>query len=192
MAVLDDPAVADSKAYRFSALRALAKLDDPRSTPAFVNALQSESDEDITFFAAKHLGRLGEKSAISALVQALRNPSLTDTARSQVALSLGKLGDQRAAEPLVHALKDKDWLVRSEAATALGQVGTSRATPALIEALRDNHRLVRSSSADALVQIGDEGAVEAIEEVARKRGLGINPVLRAKAAKLRRRLGAGP
>jgi HEAT repeat protein len=165
------------------ALRALARIADPRAVEPLVEALQSAEawlapriadiltrhgelvvDPLISFFerptrhparpwAANVLGELRAQRAFSALSRGLDDPD--DDVRAKSASALGRLGDSRALGYLLdHLLGDPAPFVRSRIAAALGQFDDPVVTDRLIRALGDPAWWVRMRSVEALEHIG--------------------------------------
>jgi HEAT repeat protein len=102
---------------------------------------------------AVRLGRIGDRSAVPALVEALKDPETG--VRREAAKALGAIKDARAVAALVEALGDRDTNVRLYAAYALGEIKDPKAAEALLRALRDPEWCVRDQAAWALREIGD-------------------------------------
>jgi HEAT repeat protein len=96
------------------------------------------------------LGKIGDKRAVTPLIDALLDPHWV--VRSKAAEALGRIGDERATTALAAASKDDDWRVRYEAVRALGNVGPDAITP-LREALRDSAFLVSSEAKVVLAKV---------------------------------------
>jgi HEAT repeat protein/TPR repeat protein len=120
--------------------------------------------------AALALGKLGDTTAVPALIDALKND--TYWAR-EAAMALGELGDSLAVQVLIETLKDESSMqddstrgfkaaVRERTATALGKLGDRSAVPALIAALKDEYSSVRWEAATALGKLGDRSAIPAL------------------------------
>ncbi|MFH1269298.1 MAG: HEAT repeat domain-containing protein [Planctomycetota bacterium] len=103
--------------------------------------------------AAVALGRIGDKSAVPPLVEALKDPE--KGVRREAARALGFIKDARAVTPLIAALGDSDRNVRLYAAYALGEIKDLRAVEALLDALRDPEWCVRDQAAWALRETAD-------------------------------------
>ncbi len=103
--------------------------------------------------AAVSLGRIGDRSAVLALIEALKDPQ--NGVRREAAKSLGFIKDARAVTPLLKALGDRDMNVRLYAAYALGEIKTPQAGGALLKALGDPAWCVRDQAAWALREIHD-------------------------------------
>jgi hypothetical protein len=102
------------------------KIDDLTRT------LMQDPSYKVRVQAALVLGKLGDRRAVPALIQGLRDEN--ETVRGVSATSLGRLGDKSAASALmVSATNDPSDFVRSQAKKALEQVanggGAIVATP---------------------------------------------------------------
>ena len=132
--------------------------------------------------AARMLGKIGDDSAIDALVTALSSESLDMVQTAGEALAMLRWQPDRTAAgaaywasqtrfdkclemgpvatpSLIAALRDRHQAARDAAAQALVQAG-AQAVDALIGALSDGARTVRSAAAWVLGEIGDVRAVE--------------------------------
>lgn len=165
------------------ALRALARIGDPRAVAPLVEALrhaevwlapriadilvrhgQLSVDAMIAFLgeSSRHPARawaanvLGEIKAIRAFPVLVRVLSdLDDEVRAKAAGALGRLGDPRAITYLLeHLLSDPAPFVRARIAGALGQFGETDVIDYLVRALGDPAWWVRMRSVEALEQIG--------------------------------------
>ncbi len=165
------------------ALRALARIADPRAVVPLITALQSAEgwlapriadiltrhgdqvvDPLIAFledgarhparaWAANILGDVGAVRAFPVLVRSLGD--LEDEVRAKAAAALGHLGDRRAVPYLLeHLLSDPAPFVRARIAGALGQFGDAEVVERLVRALGDPAWWVRMRSVEALEQIG--------------------------------------
>jgi HEAT repeat protein len=165
------------------ALRALARIADPRAVEPLIAALSSADpwltariadiltrhgdaavDPLITLltvssphagraWAANVLGEVRAPRAFPALVRALNDPH--DEVRGKAATALGRLGDRRAINHLLeHLLTDPAPFVRVRIAFTLGQFGGPEVIDRLVHALRDPAWWVRVRSVEALEQIG--------------------------------------
>jgi HEAT repeat protein len=174
---------AEDADVREIALRALARIADPRAVDALVTALkQSEAwlapriadilvrhgeavvDPMLAFlaeptrhparaWAANVLGELKIPRAFPTLITALKD--LDDEVRAKSAGALGKLGDRRAVTYLLdHLLTDPAPFVRARIAGALGQFAGNEVIDRLVRALGDPAWWVRMRSVEALEQIG--------------------------------------
>jgi len=138
------------------ALRKIGKS----AMPALLGALKNSKG---AFHAAKALGRMGDRQAVPALIDALSSDN--SLLRREAAQALGNLGDERAVSPLTRLLKDKDAMVRRESAIALGKLKDRRVGPELEPLLYDNDSLVRSAAASSLGEIGGPQSMKTLQAV---------------------------
>jgi HEAT repeat protein len=168
---------------RGEAITKLVEVGRPAVKP-LISCLRKGEEIGGSPAAACALGRIGDTSAVPALIDALQSPgsvgweaaralgeigdhraiepllkSMDIWGSTAVFVALGKLKDSRAVEPLVKKLTDKNYAVREAAATALGMLADKRATDALIGLLSDEDPVVRAAVVKALGQIGDVRAV---------------------------------
>lgn len=130
-------------------------------------------DRNVRSAAALSLGKAGDTSALSLLLETLSVepdffvreditwavvrmkdaavPLLIDylqhenpAARHHAAHVLGKIGDEGAVDGLINVLSDSEPMVLSKAAFSLGQIGDARAVPALIQLLGHENREVHA------------------------------------------------
>lgn len=174
---------AEDADVREIALRALARIADPRAVVPLAEALkraevwlapriadilarhgdlavepmiaflEESSQHPARAWAANILGEVRAARAFPALVRALDD--LDDEVRAKAAASLGKLGDRRAVTYLLdHLLTDPAPFVRARIAGALGQFNEPEVIDTLVRALGDPAWWVRMRSVEALEQIG--------------------------------------
>ena len=167
------------------ALRALARIADPRAVAPLVEALRNAEvwlaprmadiltrhgehvvQPMISFleaggrhharaWAANILGEVRAHRAFPVLVRALGD--LEDEVRAKSAYALGRLGDRRATPYLLeHLLTDPAPFVRARIAGALGQFDDPEVIERLVRALGDPAWWVRMRSVEALEQIGEQ------------------------------------
>ena len=105
------------------------------------------------------LGKLGDKSAIPTLINALNYDS--DGVRYNTAFVLAKLGDSHAIPVLISALSDFGDDVQRNAVEALAKFG-EQGFSALINALNYDNMLVGSAVVKALGELGDSRAIPAL------------------------------
>ena len=131
---------------------ALEEIGKP-AVPALVDALTQSRKDTHRYSAAELLGKIGDKSAVRALCDALKDKD--EYVRGNAAKSLGQIGDKSAVSWLNDTLKDSKIRVRKYAAEALGKIGDQAAVPALVEALGDSEDQVCYIATEALVRIGE-------------------------------------
>jgi len=126
----------------------------------FANALSSEVPE-LRMAAASALGKLGETSAVPALVDALtdENPNV----RIRACAALAQLDHPKAVPALIERLSDPNGEVRMEAAVTLASIGTDQALAALLDMLDDSNTAIRRIAASSL---GEAGSVSAVQPLA--------------------------
>jgi len=165
------------------ALRALARIADPRAVDPLIEALkksevwlapriadilvrhgplviepmiaflEEDSRHPARSWAANILGELKAVRAFPALARALSD--LDDEVRAKSAGALGRLGDRRAVTYLLdHLLSDPAPFVRARIAGALGRFTDAEVINHLVRALGDPAWWVRMRSVEALEQIG--------------------------------------
>ena len=112
--------------------------------------------------AALALGRVGDRVAVPALSEGLRDPM--PEVRYAAALSLGRLPADGVVTRLERALKtDPSWQVRYAAAIALGRAKKNFASQALAEALEgDAAWQVRQQAARSLQDLASPRATTAL------------------------------
>jgi HEAT repeat protein len=110
--------------------------------------------------AAVALGRIGDRRATSALIDALRDPELAVPAAG----ALARIGDRDAFEDLLSLLGEPDPATRQAVTAALNSIGHPDMAARISERLSDSDRLVRES---ALKIAGYFGYPECFEEVLR-------------------------
>lgn len=165
------------------ALRALARIADPRAVEPLIRALATAdtwlapriadiltrhgdlvidpliavlSDsgrQPARAWAANVLGEVRAQRAFPALVRGLGDPE--DEVRAKSATALGRLGDSRVVNFLLeHLLTDPAPFVRVRIACTLAQFGGPEVVDRLVRALGDPAWWVRMRSVEALEQIG--------------------------------------
>ena len=165
------------------ALRALARIADPRAVEPLIESLKSAEswlapriadiltrhgplvvDPLVAFleqpgrhparaWAANVLGEVRAQRAFPVLARGLGD--LEDEVRAKCATALGRLGDRRAITYLLeHLLSDPAPFVRARIAGTLGQFDDPEVIDRLVRALGDPAWWVRMRSVEALEQIG--------------------------------------
>src|SRR5215210_1620556 len=165
------------------ALRALARIADPRAVEPLIRALEdaevwlaprsadilarhgdavvaplitvlNEGDHRPSrAWAANVLGEVRAQGAFSSVVRLLDDPE--DEVRAKAATALGRIGDRRAVGYLVdHLLSDPAPFVRARISAALGQLGGPEVIERLVRALGDQAWWVRMRTVEALEHVG--------------------------------------
>ncbi|WP_373046768.1 HEAT repeat domain-containing protein [Vulgatibacter sp.] len=139
------PLLQEGGEVKVQAVKTLAKLGDPASVPALIDAI------DLGVGA-------GSDPAIKR----------ANEANKEIAEALAELGDKSAVEPLSKlAERSKDSYAKIAAINALGELGDSKAVPKLVEIATDEglEPYVNKKAVQALGNIGDPGAVPAIKKM---------------------------
>ncbi len=140
------------------ALRALARIADPRAVEPLIKALES-AEIWLAPRIADILARHGE--AVVAPLIAVLNEGNQRPARAWAANVLGEVRAQRAFPSLVRLLDDPEDEVRAKAATALGRIGDRRGVVYLMDhLLSDPAPFVRARISAALGQLGGPEVIE--------------------------------
>lgn len=118
-----------------------------------------DANPNVRAGAARALGKIGDRRALSALEFCLRFDNSTEVRKSAVwALHLG---DARAVPALVDALGDTDEWVRFGAVIVLAKIGTP-AVKSLTNALKSDDATIRATAAETLGRIGDRRAADTL------------------------------
>jgi HEAT repeat protein len=151
-------------AMRRSAVVALGRLAHPDSTPALIEAMQTDADDRTRNIATLALGTICASTAMEPLLAVLANRAELANVRGAAAEALNGYRDPRVVAALVTALEDPEPEVRFFAAFALSAAGDESALPAL-------ERLAAADEArvNDFGTVRDEAisAIEAIREAAR-------------------------
>ena len=163
-------------------------------------------DLEVRRSAAVALGRIGDANATPALLNALKDESLSIDAAN----ALGQIGDPRAVDDLLDLIGDSDASVRQAAVSALNSLALPAMSKRIIPLLHDSDPNVRESSvkiagyfgypdaAGALIDLSSDpnervriAAIEHLPFVDDERALGVlaraikeeTPTVRAAAAR---------
>jgi len=120
-------------------------------------------DVPVRRYLALVLGRLGEKSAVPALLGAAKDDD-PDT-RLYAVWALGRIGDPGAVETVLATSESEDAGARKMAAYVLGQLGDSRAIPRLRVLAEDKTADVRWNAAIALAELGDRSGLPVLRSM---------------------------
>lgn len=142
---------------RRNSYEALVGMGGP-ALPELRKAIFSEN-EDIAFWSARALGKLGEKSR-DVLLTALKTGSTQ--LKFIIAAALGETGDTRVVHLLLNNLTDGSWLVQRRSAEALAEIGPV-GLPAMMKALRTGGETSTYWITHALTRMGDPG-IKALSE----------------------------
>jgi len=144
------------------------------ATAGLVADLQSGSPS-VRAHTATALGRIGDPSAVPALIKALKDPDRA--VRREAAKALGFMKDNRAVPGLMEALSDRDVNVRTYAVYALAEIDDAKAADALLQALRDSEWCVRDQAAWALRALGDARVAGSLAALLKDEGVDASQVI---------------
>jgi len=146
-----------------------SKPGDPQAATALLVGLLTDQSPEVRRTAAESIGKIGEGSAVSAVMPLLRDPSAL--VRATAAKALGRIGagaSQEVVPGLIRSLSDPDEAVRRAAAQALGEVDPPAALLAqALELLRAPDVHVRRAAVLAFTQVEAQVPLAALEAAAR-------------------------
>lgn len=124
---------------RETALRSLARIDDPDAVPAIAATALSDPSTEVRRTAAFQLGRIGSSNAVPALIETLDDPSRD--VRMSALRSLERIGDERAIPRIAEVAAGDPALGPSTRATELlAKLGDPRAAPLYLSLLTETDR----------------------------------------------------
>ncbi len=109
----------------------LGSIRGPESKKMLIEMLQDPCN-NVRSSAAEGLGRVGDSSAVEALIGLLNDE---DWGALFAAGALGRIGDRRAIRPLMHLVSSGKTELQIAAIEAIGQVGGEEAVDGLMEAI---------------------------------------------------------
>ena len=120
-------------------------------------------DLEVRRSAVVALGRIGDSSATSALVNKLDEESLAIDAAN----ALGQIGDPRAVDGLLNLIGNDDASIRQAAVSALNSLGLPSLAERIIPLLADSDPNVRESAAKIAGYFGYREAAGALVDLSR-------------------------
>ncbi|HET9377190.1 MAG TPA: HEAT repeat domain-containing protein [Chthoniobacterales bacterium] len=131
-----------------------------KAVPLLIEALQDDNPS-VRQIAAGGLRRVGDKSAVPALLRAFSRPDASGEI-DEIAFALSAIGDPSIVDPMIKVLENGDSGRAYGAARVLEGVGppARAAVPALISAMQNSNN--KWLYCDALAAIGDDRAVPAL------------------------------
>src|SRR5438445_3882788 len=151
-------------------------LKDPRFVEEAVRTFQESAADDprVRRYLALALGRLGDKRAVPALMEAADSrgdtPADPDT-QVYAVWALGAIGDPEAIPTLVKLAGSEDAGLRKAAVHALGSFPDDAARAALLTAVNDPVEDVRWNAAVALARRRDPAAAPVLLQMMDRRHL---------------------
>lgn len=153
--------IADQPKFASRAAQVLAQIGNAETTRELI-ALLDSPDRETRVAAAIALASLGEKAAVTNLLEAMTRGPQQDAKRNIVE-ALGVVGDTSAVPHLIQAAKDTEEDVRTQAIWSLGHIGDRSASDALLGALKDSAFGVRFAAAFALAGMTNAAALPALD-----------------------------
>lgn len=136
---------------------------DDTNLEQLVKQLESDDNDQVTE-AARQLGEMGDKLAVSALVLLFNDARRSIQVRLAVAEALLKLESAPVEVALLANLRHTDWHIRRNGAAILGQLKAEWAIQPLARAISDPHQTVRRTARAALKHIGTPEARKALAQ----------------------------
>lgn len=160
---------------RVNITKALANTKNSQAVYPLLYCLNSkEENYKIKLSCAEALGKIGDKYAVSPLINIVEDESESSAYVKESAISaLGMLGDSKAVDSLVSILEskkgflDKFTFLKERALEALNKLNFKgeRVFSAIVKSLRDESAQVRINAIEALMNSEDERAVSLIKEM---------------------------
>ncbi|MGD2246487.1 MAG: HEAT repeat domain-containing protein, partial [Candidatus Aminicenantes bacterium] len=142
----------------------LVQVGEPAVEP-LIKAIK----DNIKFISARScyaLARIGTSRAVTAVMEALKNPQGQIMVREYAADALGYVKSDESLQLLSDILiNDGAAGVRRYAAKSLGKIGSERAVGTLLKALEDKNAWVRGTAAEALGKIHSPRAAASLVEL---------------------------
>jgi len=154
-------------------------LKDPRFVDEAVRTFSESAGDDprVRRYLALALGRLGDRRAVPALLQAAKDsaadgPHADPETQIYSVWALGAIGDPSAEPELVELARSEDAGVRKTAVHALGSFPGEESRTTLVSALGDRIEDVRWNAAVALARRRDPAAAPVLLEMLDRAHLG--------------------
>jgi HEAT repeat protein len=170
---------------RAAAARTIGLLGDKAALPVLLDHLQREGDVLAGEQIGWAIGRLGDRSAVQPLFEALSSGN--EALQSRAAYALGILGAEEAVPLLAETLETGGAMAQRRAAEALAAVGTPEAIAALQTPLSSSEMTSARNAAMVGLEVAGERAVSGLTQALGDR----DPVLRTNAAEMLGWLKAG-
>lgn len=138
---------------RRQTVEVLGDLNAPDAFDLFAEMLSEDASFEVRAAAAKGLGKLKDRHAISLLEQALRDEP---TVRCAAVMGLTSIGEKQVIPALLASLKDPTPAVRYHAVVGLGKLKAEQAAGAIRRLLEDKDSMVQTGAKKALNALGIE------------------------------------
>ncbi|MCC5827829.1 MAG: HEAT repeat domain-containing protein [Phycisphaeraceae bacterium] len=155
----------DAPLHILNALQALRTCGTEASVEPVARILADDRSHTARVTAAMTLGRIGHRSAVPALIQALEDRgSGVSTAAAE---ALGQIGDPRAVPALIKLVRERNNMPQFAAVIeALGRIDDRSIVPTLISNLDSDDSWLVEGSARVLGRMKAEGAFELLIDAA--------------------------
>jgi HEAT repeat protein/cyclophilin family peptidyl-prolyl cis-trans isomerase len=165
---------------------ALSRAGDPRAIPALRHLVQAPGIYTRSF-AARGLGRLGDRDAVPLLTPLVAGVKDAPGPAVEAVRALGDIARANALPVLVDLLKVRGVHpgIRAEAVTAIGKLKAPESVDVLLDLISDRAAVVRAAALSALAAVDPQRFIETLS------GLGPDPQWQVRAA-LARALGTLP
>ncbi|MFP4000391.1 MAG: HEAT repeat domain-containing protein [Thermoplasmata archaeon] len=135
--------------------------------------LLEEGDREEREEAAKALGLLGSREALTILMEHIRNDPAS-TVRANAALALSNFEDESCKKALEDASHDEDWEVRHDTAIAMGGFEDGTFEERLCSLIEDSENEVRKKAIESLGRIADKDKISELKRFLEDESLKIN------------------
>jgi HEAT repeat protein len=144
---------------RLGAIEALGAIRDPRAINVLAAILASRETSELRWAAALALGEIGDRTAIPALLAALRDNNRYVRYGAAKALEQVGWSAETDEDRAYYLIALQDW-------EAIQNLGPSASGP-LIDMLREKHPAIRAKIVEILGSIGGDDAKKSCERVLR-------------------------
>lgn len=110
--------------------------------------------------AAMQLGEMGDRRAVPALIQTLKDREMP--VRLAAVEALGKLGDQQAVDSLIAVVRDPNAMVGLSAVESLGNIGSEKAVETLLRIAQERERPLCLGAIRSLGTAGGDRSIQAL------------------------------
>lgn len=110
----------------------------------------------VQIYLTQSLGLIGDKNALSYLIELYHKPDLHDWVKSSLVKAIGRLGGKNEIPLLQKMLESNDNRLRANTIEALEFIGTKDIIPLILPLLNDADGRVKAFAAKALWKFGDE------------------------------------
>jgi HEAT repeat protein len=140
---------------RLAATYAIGKLTRGGAPASQLRAAISGSNQQVRANAAFLLGRIGDRTTLPLLYQAIRDEASDDRVRLNSVEAIARLGDERIYQKLWAILISAYADDRVFGIRAMGALGNTQARDAILTMLKDDLAEVRLVAAEQLGMLGD-------------------------------------